>query len=98
MVESKAGKARTFRSMAEIVKILQEQAESGQNISSFCGARGIAYGTFHRWKQKYSAGEDVTGSGFAPLHIVREAGLFAAVGNIRIYQPVSAAYLKELVS
>lgn len=98
MVESKGSKTRIFRRKAEIVKILQEQTESGQNIRSFCGVRGIACGTFHRWKQKYGSGEDAPGSGFAPLHIVREVGLFAAVGNIRIYQPVSAAYLKELMS
>ena len=98
MVEGKVRRARTFRSKADILRMLQEQAQSGENIKSFCAMHGIAGGTFHRWKQKYGAGEDVTASGFAPVHILPEAGLFAIVGNIRIYQPVSAAYLKELMS
>lgn len=98
MSEGKARKARTFRRKDEIVKILQEQSESGQNIRSFCDARGIGCGTFHRWKQKFGKSEAVARSGFAPLHIMPEPGLFATVGSIRIYQPVSAAYLKELMS
>ncbi len=98
MVEGKVRKARTFRSKADIRKMLQEQAESGENIKSFCVARGIAGGTFHRWKQKYGVGENVPSSGFAPLHIMPEPGLFASIGSIKIYQPVSAAYLKELMS
>lgn len=98
MAESKARKARTFRNKAEILKILQEQAQSGQNIKSYCAVQGIAGGTFHRWKQKYGTEEGVPPSGFAPLHIMPEAALFATVGGIRIYQPVSAAYLKELMS
>jgi transposase-like protein len=98
MVEGKARKARTFRSKADILNILQEQIQSGQNIKSYCAAHGIAGGAFHRWKQKYGMGEDLRRSGFASLHVAPEPGLFAIVGNIRIYQPVSAAYLKELMS
>lgn len=98
MVESKARKARTFRSKVDIIRILQEQAQSGQNVKSFCAARGIAGGTFHWWKQKYAMGEDVPRSGFSSLHLLPEAGLFAVVGTIKIYQAVTAAYLKELMS
>jgi hypothetical protein len=98
MVEGKIRKPRIFRSKAEILKILQEQAQSGQNVKSFCTAQCIASGTFHRWRQQYASRVDVRSSGFAPVHILPEAGLFATVGSIRIYQPVSAAYLKELMS
>ena len=44
------------------------------------------------------------GAGFARLHIKSpvvkssgQVGLFAEVGGIRIYQPVAASYLKELL-
>jgi len=96
MEEKKAG-TRKFRGKAAILKILQAQAQSGQNIKSFCCAQGIAGGTFHRWKQKYGTGEDHSAAGFASLQIIPELGLFAMVGSIKIYQPVSAAYLKELL-
>jgi hypothetical protein len=98
MEESKGKMVRKFRGKAAILKILQDQVDSGQNIKTYCASHGIAGGTFHRWKQKYGAGEDGTASGFTPVHILPEAGLFAMVGGIRIYQPVSAAYLKELMS
>ena len=96
MEEKKAG-IRKFRGKAAILRILQEQAQSGQNIKSFCAAQGIAGGTFHRWKQKYGMREDCSPVGFAPIQVTHERGLFAMVGSIKIYQPVSATYLKELL-
>ena len=90
MEEKKAG-SRKFRGKAAILRILQEQIQSGQNIKSYCAAHGIAGGTFHRWKQKYGTREEVHAeTGFATIQIVPEPGLFAAVGGIKIYQPVSA--------
>jgi hypothetical protein len=90
---------RRFRGKGEILRLLQDYNKSGQSIKDFCALRNISQGTFHGWKHKYSEA-DPTGdpAGFAPLQIIPEPGLFAAVGTIRIYQPVSAAYLKELVS
>jgi len=98
MTEGKARNSRTFRGKTEILRILQEHAESGQNVKSYCAAQGIAGGTFHRWKQKFGAGHEIQRSGFAALQIMPEPGLFAIVGSISIYQPVSAAYLKGLMS
>jgi len=97
MEEKKAG-TRKLCGKATILRILQEQAQSGQNIKSFCSTRGIAGGTFHRWKHKYGTGENHSAKGFVSLQITPESGLFAVVGGIKIYQPVSAAYLKELMS
>lgn len=39
MVEDKAKKRRIFRSKAEILKILQEQAQSGQNVKVYAPSR-----------------------------------------------------------
>ena len=98
MEEKKEKAARKFRGNAAIVKLLQEQIQSGQSIKSFCTAHGIAEGTFHNWKHRYGAGVASASGGFTTLQFVPETGLFATVGNIKIYQPVSAAYLKELLS
>lgn len=96
MEEKKEKAARKFRGKADILKLLQEQARSGQSIKSFCAAHGIAEGTFHNWKHRYVEEVPATAS-FAPIQIMQEPGLFAMVGNVKIYQPVSAAYLKELL-
>ena len=98
MEETKEKAVRKYRTKAAILKLLQEQAQSGQSVKSFCAAHGIAGGTFHRWKNQHSADEDTVTKGFTSLQIASEAGLFAIVGGIKIYQPVSAAYLKELQS
>jgi len=97
MEEQKEKAARKFRGKAAILKLLQEQTQSRQSIKSFCAAHGISNGTFHNWKHKYGSGITQEPVGFATLQVIPEPGLFAMVGNIRIYQPVSAAYLKELL-
>ena len=89
---------RKFRGKAVIQQLLKEQAESGQSIKLFCAERGVAAGNFHRWKQQYGAGELESATGFAKLQIIPTSGLFATVGDIKLYQPVSAGYLKELAS
>lgn len=97
MEEKKEKAVRKFRGQTAIVKLLQEQSQSGQSIKSFCASHGIAEGTFHNWKHRYG-GEVDPRPGFAAVQLIAEPGLFAIVGGIKIYQPVSAAYLKELQS
>jgi hypothetical protein len=97
MESSKGVSARKYRGKAAILKVLQDQAASSLNIASYCAAHGIAKSNFHRWLRKYGEAPEIGQVGFTPLQIVPEAGLFATVGSIRIYQPVSAAYLKELL-
>lgn len=67
-------------------------------IKSFCADRGIAAGNFHRWKQQYGAAEMASPAGFTKLQLIATVGLFAAVGEIKLYQPISASDLKELAS
>lgn len=98
MEETKEKVVRKYRTKAAIQQLLQEQSQSGQSVKSFCAAHGIADGTFHRWRNHHGAGEGTSIKGFATLQIAAEPGLFASVGSIKIYQPVSAAYLKELLS
>jgi hypothetical protein len=90
--------SRKFRSKTEVLELLHAHNQSGQSIKSFCGSHNIAVGSFHNWKRKYGKADSIIEkSGFTALEILPDAGLFAAVGMIKIYQPVSAAYLKELV-
>jgi len=94
-------KVKVFRSKQEIERLLQEWKKSGQSVKSFCAGLHISEGTFYHWKEKYAKGNVATKkAGFAPIEIVASArtGLFAEVGSIKIYQPVSAAYLKELLA
>ena len=65
----------------------------------------ISTGNFHKWKSRYK--DDPVGKkkrpGFATFDIVSlsqaaSPGLFAEVGRIKIYQPVSASFLKELLA
>ena len=91
-------KPRLFRRKQEILKLLEKYDQSGQSIKSFCASQNIANGTFHNWKHKYK-NEAKEQPGFAPVQVIpsASAGLFAEVGGIKIYPPVSAAYLKDLL-
>lgn len=94
-------KAKVFRNKQEIERLLNEQSQSGLSVKAFCVGLNIAEGTFYNWKAKLTNGVRATGkAGFAPIEIVPSAanGLFAEVGSIKPYQPVSAAYLKELLA
>ena len=98
---AKHKKIKFFRSKQEIEQLLEDWEKSGQSVKAFCADLNIADGTFYHWKKKFSKSTGATSkSGFAPIEIVHSAGngLFAEVGSIKIYQPVSAAYLKELLA
>lgn len=100
-MESTANKkAKVFRSKQEIERLLQDWKKSGQSVKAFCTSLQISDGTFYHWKEKYLKSRTSPKAGFAPVEIVSSGGnsLFAEVGSIKIYQPVSAAYLKELLT
>jgi hypothetical protein len=92
---------KVFRSKQEIEQLLIEHAQSRLSVKAFCADLNIAEGTFYHWKKKFSKDTGASGkAGFASIEIVPSTGngLFAEVGSIKIYQPVSAAYLKELLA
>ena len=100
-METPAAKTiRIFRSEEMILNILNEYKKSKLSIKAFCIEKDIASATFHNWKNKYSK-HKVKPTGFAALQItspVIAEPLFASVKEIKIYQWVAAAYLKELLS
>lgn len=99
-----AKKIRVFRSEEAILNILAEYKKSKLSIKEFCIENNIASATFHTWKNKYSGRsvKPVKQAGFAALEITTTPAvvepLFAAVNGIKIYQWVTAAYLKELLA
>ena len=98
-----AKKIRLFRSEETILNILTEYKKSKLSVKAFCVQNNIASATFHTWKKKYSrrSVKPVKQAGFAALEIttpVVAESLFAVVKGIKIYQWVTAAYLKELLA
>lgn len=95
---------RAGRSSNEIKALLQSFEQSGDDIKTFCQAHNIGVSTLQKWKSRYGKKEEALAAqdGFIPLHIVSPAsnnaeGLFAEVKGIKLYQPVAASYLKELL-
>lgn len=94
---------RIRRNNEQICYLLSEFEKAGVSVKEFCTMHNISKATFHKWQSRYKPKQaDSTNlNGFADLHIIPSAGqtsLFAEVNGIRIYQPVAAAYLKELLS
>src|SRR4249920_431328 len=91
------------RSSRDIKLLLEEFAKGGISIDEFCNKCNIGKSTFHKWQNRYKHREAQPGSsaGFADIHIVapgeHTAALFAEVKGIKLYRPVTAAYLKELL-
>ena len=99
-----AKKVRVFRGKGTILNILSEYKKSNLSVKAFCIKNNIASASFHNWKKKYSNSRTsrAAHAGFTTLRITPSApvagpGLFAEVNSIKIYQPVTAAYLKELL-
>jgi hypothetical protein len=97
-------KIRVFRDEQSILQLLDECKKSNLSIKASCAAHGIPQGSFHNWKRKYDGSrEEPDGpTGFSRLPIdpwlgLANPGLFAEVKGIKIYQGVTAAYLKELL-
>lgn len=102
MEQAITAKTRTRRTQQQIVDLLAEFDKAGCTVKDFCQSKGISQGNFHKWKsrRKETSLQKIKTSGFAKV-VVRSLSadnLFAEVKGVRIYQPVSAAYLKELLA
>lgn len=92
---------RKRRNSKQIQDLLKVFAKGDVTVQQFCSTYNISKGTFHKWQSRYKIKTtklDVPGS-FARIQInpsAVQAPLFAEVNGIKIYQPVAAAYLKEL--
>ena len=94
---------KTRRTVHQILVLLDEFEKGEIGIPEFCSIHNICKATFHKWGSRYKekVGKPGEPTGFTTLKITGEnnsspAILFAEVKGIKIYQPVSASYLKEL--
>ena len=94
---------RIRRRSDEIKKLLNEFTDGGLTIKEFCIQHSITEAVFHMWRSRYSDGLPNNKGGFVTLKQTGSGrafndALFAEVNGIRIYQVVSAGYLKELLA
>jgi transposase-like protein len=97
-------RTRQRRSNQQILQLLEEFEKSKATVKDFCKKHGISTGNFHKWKSRYRSKSVIKSkaSGFAAIDVVSSPQvvshlLFAEVGSIKIYQPVSATFLKSLL-
>lgn len=92
---------RTRKTREQIVDLLKAFIDSGSTVQQFCKDHQIVPGTFHKWESRVktkSLKKEIK-PGFAQIQVNPPVcNLFAEVKGIRIYQPVSVAYLKELLA
>jgi hypothetical protein len=88
---------KSRRTAQEIKALLALFDSSGMSAKQFCITNAISETAFYKWRGRYRAVEEK--NDFIPLQIASASspGLFAEVSGIRIYQPVSASFLKELL-
>jgi hypothetical protein len=96
---------RSRKTRQQIQDLLAEFSKSDCTVKEFCLLHHISQGTFHKWQSRHKnkTGKQVEPASFAALQITSSiastnVALFAEVKEIKIYQPVAAAYLKELAS
>lgn len=93
-------KVRMRRTHQQIDELLSQYEQSGCSVGEFCSMKGLNPRSLHKWlsRRKAAGADNVVTSGFSKviLQASPTVVLFAEVGSIRLYQPVSAAYLKEL--
>ena len=95
---------RLRRNIRQIHDLLKEFDEGTVSAVDFCRKHTISKATFYKWQSRYQhkAENKTKASGFAKVDITPSStasqSLFAEVRGIRIYQPVSATFLKELLA
>ena len=96
MEHNNEGVIRRRRSHAEILNLLSEYSKTNASVKQFCITHNINKASFHKWQSRYKTKQPA--GAFVPLQVTSSIVLFAEVKGIKIYQPVPAAYLKELLA
>lgn len=104
MEQSSNKSLRLRRTQDQIHQLLEEFDRVNLSVSDFCVLHHISRTTFHKWQSRYErkAVGNSKPVGFVRLKIQTPdpnspGVLFAEVHGIKLYQPVTASYLKELV-
>jgi hypothetical protein len=92
---------RSRRTSAEIKQLLEAFSRAAISAKEFCMQHDISEACFYKWRSRYGGSPSENKNDFVILKqtsvSVTESTLFAEVNGIRIYQPVTASYLKELL-
>lgn len=102
-------KSPVRRTKPQIIKLLKDfSSREGITIVEFCKLNDINKSNFYNWQKNYAIeeGKLVKPKGFVSLELppaliqpaVNIPSLFAEVRGVRLYQVVSSAYLKDLLS
>ena len=93
---------RPRRTSEEIKNLLTSFTQSDMGAKAFCKMHGISEGVFYKWKARHLNKPLAKQPAFVTLQPaavgLHEAVLFAEVKGIKIYQVVSASFLKELIA
>jgi hypothetical protein len=98
------GPVRPRRKRQEMMSLLRAfEKTNGITVKEFCRQHHIGEGTFYNFRKRYqqSRSKSASPSGFIAIapSTTREQytdRLFAEVKGIKLYQPVTAEYLKSL--
>ena len=92
---------RPRRSKDQILELLDQFEKSTLPAKEFCLRHHINPAIFNKWKSRYKSKRVIKKrtSGFATIDVAGSStvALFCEVKGIRIYQVVSASFLKELL-
>lgn len=90
----------------QIISLLDQFEKGNVSVKTFCNDHGISEATLYNWRKRYLNRNLNNRETF--IEIIQTTpeveipnntgGLFAEVRGISIYRPVSAAYLKALIS
>lgn len=98
---------KTFKSRrteAQISHLMEKFDKESMRVKDFCDVYNISGATFYNWRKKYPPTKILPSEGFIEIiptfrpNDPPAGKLFAQVGVIYIYQPVSPDYLKSLLA
>ena len=95
---------KSRRSKSQIQELLHEFEHSTLSPKDFCKKHSLNIGSFRKWKSRYGVKQfsKKNSSGFSTLDVISSnqqssLSLFAVVDQVKLYQPVSASFIKELL-
>jgi len=92
---------RQRRTFKQIKILLDEFSRANLSTKEFCIRHNISEVSFYKWRSRYADGSVENKNNFVVLKqdavALHPPALFAEVNGIRIYQLVSASYLKEFL-
>ena len=93
---------RPRRTSAEIKQLLEAFSHAAISAKEFCMQHDISEAGFYKWRSRYGDSPSENRNDFVILKQTSiplpESTLFAEVKGVKIYQAVSASYLKELLA